>query len=67
MSMAGYNPMEAVNFWGRMAANSGGAKTPVWLSTHPSDATRIADIKSRMGEALKYYNASSRSGANGRY
>ncbi len=69
MSMAGYNPMEAVTFWERMAAKSaaGGSKTPVWLSTHPSDATRIADIKSRMGEALKYYNASSRSGSNGRY
>lgn len=68
MSMAGYNPNEAVSFWGRMAAkSSGGAKQPVWLSTHPSDAQRIADIKSRMGEAMNYYNASSKSGTNGRY
>jgi predicted Zn-dependent protease len=68
MSMAGYNPNEAVDFWGRMAAKSaGGAKQPVWLSTHPSDAQRISDIKSRMGEAMKYYNASAKSGANGRY
>ena len=68
MSMAGYNPNEAVGFWGRMAAKSGGGgKQPVWLSTHPSDAQRISDIKSRMGEAMKYYNASVKSGGNGRY
>ncbi len=68
MSMAGYNPNEAVDFWGRMAAKSGGGgKQPVWLSTHPSDGQRISDIKSRMGEAMKYYNASAKSGGNGRY
>ena len=68
MSMAGYNPNEAVDFWSRMAAKSGGgAKQPVWLSTHPSDAQRISDIKSRMGEAMKYYNASTKGGTNGRY
>jgi predicted Zn-dependent protease len=68
MSIAGYNPNEAVDFWGRMAANSGGgAKQPVWLSTHPSDQQRISDIKSRMGEAMKYYNASSKNGGNTRY
>ena len=67
MSMAGYNPNEAVDFWGRMAAKSGGAKQPVWLSTHPSDETRIADIKSRMGEAMKYYNSAGKSGGTTRY
>ena len=68
MSMAGYNPNEAVDFWGRMAAKAGnGSKPPVFLSTHPSDQQRISDIKSRMGEAMKYYNASAKSGANSRY
>ena len=68
MSMAGYNPNEAVDFWGRMAVKAGnGSKPPVFLSTHPSDEQRISDIKSRMGEAMKYYNASAKSGANGRY
>jgi predicted Zn-dependent protease len=52
--MAGYNPEVAVGFWERMAA-AGGAKTSVLLSTHPSDAQRIADIKRLMPEALKYY------------
>jgi len=54
MAMAGYDPNAAVDFWTRMAANSGG-KPPEWLSTHPSDATRIADIKKHLPEALSYY------------
>lgn len=54
MSMAGYDPNEAVTFWQRMAA-SGGQKPPEFLSTHPADETRIADIKKELPEAMKYY------------
>lgn len=55
MAMAGYNPQEAVTFWQRMAANKGGQAPPEFLSTHPSDDTRIRDIQAHMPEALKYY------------
>lgn len=55
MSMAGYNPNDAVDFWTRMSALKGGAQPPEFLSTHPSDATRIADIKNHLPEALKYF------------
>ena len=54
-AMGGYNPEVAVAFWERMAASSGGQAPPQILSTHPSDATRIADLKAFMPEALKYY------------
>jgi predicted Zn-dependent protease len=54
MSMAGYNPNAAIDFWTRMSAQ-GGAKPPEFLSTHPSDATRIAEIKKHLPEALQYY------------
>lgn len=54
-AMAGYNPREAVTFWERMAAASGGQKPPELLSTHPADANRIEKIKGYMDEALKYY------------
>lgn len=58
-AMAGYNPQEAIPFWERMAA-AGGAKPPEFLSSHPSDETRIANIRSYMPEALKFYNPVSR-------
>lgn len=54
MAMAGYDPATAVAFWERMAA-SGGQKPPEFLSTHPSDQTRIKDLQSFLPEAMKYY------------
>jgi predicted Zn-dependent protease len=54
MAMAGYDPNEAIPFWQRMAAMSKAAP-PAFLSTHPSDANRIAQIRKNMPEAMKYY------------
>ena len=55
MSMAGYDPNKAVDFWQRMAQLKGGQAPPEFLSTHPSDVTRINDIKKHLPEAMKYY------------
>lgn len=55
MAMAGYDPNEAVAFWERMAAKKDGSAPPEFLSTHPSDATRISDIKKQIPKAMKYY------------
>ena len=57
MAMAGYNPNTAISFWERMS-KSGGARPPEWLSTHPLDETRIAEMKKNLPEAMKYYEAS---------
>ena len=54
-AMAGYDPEAAVAFWQRMANSAGGQKPPELLSTHPSDETRIKDLKAFMPEAKKYY------------
>ena len=55
-AMAGYDPEAAINFWERMAASSSnGQKPPELLSTHPSDATRINDLKKFMPKAKSYY------------
>jgi len=58
MAIAGYNPDVAVAFWQRMAAKSGGQSPPEFMSTHPSDATRIANIKAMIpaakAEAAKF-------------
>ena len=60
MSMAGYNPSSAVSFWQRMAKSSGSSqKPPEFLSTHPADATRIAQIQKDLPEAQRYYNSTS--------
>ena len=55
MAMAGYNPSEAVAFWERMAKASKGGGMAI-LSTHPSDAKRIEDIKKFLPKAMKYYH-----------
>jgi predicted Zn-dependent protease len=54
MAMAGYDPSAAIPFWERMASVPG-EKPPEFLSTHPSDQTRINRIKAALPEALKYY------------
>ncbi|MGO4771360.1 M48 family metallopeptidase [Flavobacterium sp. W22_SRS_FK3] len=50
MAIAGYNPDDSIAFWTRMSAK-GGSGTPEFLSTHPSDATRIANLKSLIPQA----------------
>ena len=61
MAIAGYDPNEAIPFWQRMS-QQGGA-TPEFMSTHPSDDTRIKKISSEyLPSALQYYKGGSSSG-----
>ncbi|SFU55616.1 Peptidase family M48 [Pustulibacterium marinum] len=50
MAIAGYNPDEAAELWKRMSAN-GSSSTPEFLSTHPSNETRIANLTQWAPEA----------------
>ncbi len=54
-AMAGYNPQEAIPLWQRMEQMSNGQKPPEFLSTHPTEANRIEQLKKFMPEAMKYY------------
>ena len=54
-AMAGYNPEEAIRLWERMEKASNGQKPPEFLSSHPSEGTRIEQLKKYMPEALSYY------------
>lgn len=58
MAIAGYDPSQAVAFWGRMSASSNGQAPPEFMSTHPSDETRIANLKALIpgakAEAAKF-------------
>ncbi len=66
MAQAGYDPREAVPFWERMSGcprNMIGklcfrsqAAIPEFLSTHPSDITRINRIELWTPDALRYYD-----------
>ena len=44
MAIAGYDPAEAAELWKRMKANSGGQAPPEFMSTHPSNDTRIKNL-----------------------
>ncbi|MGB0524310.1 MAG: M48 family metallopeptidase [Flammeovirgaceae bacterium] len=54
-AMAGYDPQHAPAFWERMKAASGGQAPPEFLSTHPSNDTRIQQLNALMPKAMELY------------
>jgi len=59
---AGYDPRSSIDLWTRMASQSGAP--PEFLSTHPSENTRITRLQKMMPKAMKLYQAAlERSGA----
>jgi predicted Zn-dependent protease len=57
MAKADYDPREAVALWERFKAykDQQGQSQIEFLSTHPTDETRIRDLKAHLPEALRYY------------
>ncbi len=57
----GYDPRAAVAFWTKMAKQKeGGGGLPAFLSTHPSDAQRIADLQRQFPAVLPIYEAAAK-------
>lgn len=54
MAKAGYDPASAIGFWERMSKVAAD-KPPEFLSTHPSDERRIAQIRAWLPEASSHY------------
>jgi predicted Zn-dependent protease len=58
MAIAGYNPDEAAELWKRMGAKSDGKAPPEFLSTHPSNETRVKNLRLEAArakeEAIKF-------------
>lgn len=54
MLMAGYDGTEAAEVWVRMSEKSGGRSQPAILSTHPTNESRINDLKTYLPTARKY-------------
>jgi predicted Zn-dependent protease len=50
MAKAGFNPEESVTLWQNMS-QAGGASPPEFMSTHPSNETRIKQLKERIPKA----------------
>ncbi len=59
MTMAGYNPDCALTFWQKMSAGTSNTKAE-FLSTHPSDATRIANLQKQLPKVKQQYGAYSK-------
>jgi len=51
---AGYKPEAAVSLWTKMG-QQGGKKPPQFMSTHPSDETRLADLKTQIPKVMPLY------------
>ncbi len=56
MAKAGYDPNEALHFWERMSKVDK-KSPPEFLATHPSDETRVKQIKKWLPDAEKEYRA----------
>jgi metalloendopeptidase OMA1, mitochondrial len=54
MAKAGYDPAQALEFWKRMMIGEKGGKLPQFMSTHPSDASRLKELETFLPEARKY-------------
>ena len=61
MAKAGFNPRESVNLWVNMG-KVGGGQPPEFLSTHPSDRTRISGLNAHMAVALNLQNKARQQG-----
>lgn len=60
MARAGYDPAAAISLWRKMADATKGRGSPEFLSTHPSHASRMADLQSLQPLARGLYEAASR-------
>ena len=53
MAKAGFDPSESVTLWQKMAQASQGPQPVEFLSTHPSHATRIDDLRAHLPKMMK--------------
>ncbi|MFT5290332.1 MAG: putative Zn-dependent protease [Planctomycetota bacterium] len=64
MARAGYDPREAPKFWERMGELAGNSSGPEWMSTHPSNDRRQADLNDLLPEALAEYQSAGSGGSS---
>lgn len=57
---AGYDPRAGVTLWQKMIKVSSGSSTPVFLSTHPTEVSRVQQIEELLPTVLPLYKAARR-------
>lgn len=63
MANAGFDPQESITLWQNMTADSG-PRPPELLSTHPSPASRMTELRSLMGAANALRDSANARGMN---
>ena len=61
MARAGFDPAQSIPLWENMA-RIGQEKPPEFLSTHPSDETRMAGLRKKLPEAETLYREAQEKG-----
>jgi predicted Zn-dependent protease len=62
MAKAGFDPAQAVELWKEMKKASGGKAPPEFMSTHPSNETRINELTKELAHANGVYAAAQKEG-----
>jgi predicted Zn-dependent protease len=61
MARAGFDPRQSIDLWQNMA-KAGGKSPPDFLSTHPSEHSRIETLKKNLDQAMQLFNKARRQG-----
>lgn len=57
MARAGYDPQAAISVWEKMSAAGSSGQPPEFLSTHPSNESRVAELRANLPRVLPLYQA----------
>jgi predicted Zn-dependent protease len=57
---AGYDPRAGITLWRKMQASHAGGAAPEWMSSHPADGNRVAEIERRLPEVMPLYEKARR-------
>lgn len=60
MARSGFEPSASIKLWQNMDKLSNGAAPPEFMSTHPSNTTRIAQLDKNLAVSMKYYKVNQR-------
>ena len=59
---AGYDPHAGVSLWQKMIKANSGGRPPAFLSSHPTDSSRVQQIEALLPTVMPFYTAARRGG-----